>query len=158
MSKDIFAEDDGREMAKVLREAKCMARYDRISHDLLSEILVAAALDGVVEGGNRRGSDVRSPRFGRVEVKSRILGTDGPFPRVSLKPSNLEKADCFVAVRWARNFTFYDAVMLPKSAVFVLHENKAQTSGMAHIRWDDWCSAEGAMSLKVKIMEILQTS
>jgi hypothetical protein len=158
MSKDIFARDDGREMARILREAKCMARYDRISHDLLSEILVAAALDGVVEGGNRRGSDVRSPRLGRVEVKSRILGTDGPFPRVSLKSNNLEKAEYFVAVRWAKDFTFCDAVMLPKSVVVVLYEDKFQTSGIAHIRWDDWCSAGGAISLKVKIMEILQAS
>jgi hypothetical protein len=135
-----------------------MARYDRVSHDLLSEILVAAALDGVVEGGNRRGFDVRSARFGRVEVKSRILGTDGPFPRVSLKASNLEKADFFVAVRWARNFTFYDAVMLPKNAALALYVNRVQTSGMAHIRWNDWCLSKGAISLKVKVMKILQTS
>jgi hypothetical protein len=156
VSKDIHAEVDGREMAKILREAKCMERYDRISHDILSEILVAASLDGIVEGGNRRGSDVISPDFGRVEVKSRILGTDGPFPRVSLKPSNLEKADYFVAVRWTHNFAFHDAVMLPKNDVVELYGIKVQNSGMAHIGWQDWCYAKGAISLKPKITKILE--
>lgn len=157
MEKDKFAAQDGKEMARILREAECMQRYDKISHDLLGEILVAAALDGIVEGGNRRGSDVRSTIYGRVEVKSRILGTDGPFPRVSLRPSNLEKADFFVAIRWKRDFQFYDAVMLPKAAVLGLYGDRVQSSGMAHIKWDDWCASEQAISLHEKIEAVIST-
>lgn len=155
MSKDEFAASDAREMAHILQNSKCIQRYDRISHDLLGEILVAAALEGFVEGGNRRGSDVRSPTYGRVEVKSRILGTDGPFPRVSLRPSNLEKADNFVAIRWHRDFTFHDAVLNSKQTVLQLYRGKEQVSGMAHIKWADWCEAKGAISLREKIVNIL---
>lgn len=155
MTKDQFAAEDAREMARILQTANCIRRYDKISHDLLSEILVAEALEGFVEGGNRRGSDVRSPNFGRVEVKSRILGTDGPFPRVSLRPSNLEKADNFVAIRWNRDFSFHDAILNSKETVLALHHRKAQKNGMAHISWSDWCEGLGAISLKNKIENIL---
>ncbi|WP_157769994.1 hypothetical protein [Ruegeria profundi] len=155
MSKNDYASEDAREMAKILRTAKCIRRYDKISHDLLGEILVAAALEGVVEGGNRRGSDIHAPAFGLVEVKSRILGTDGPFPRVSLRPSNIEKADYFVAIRWNRDFSFYDAVMNSKEAVLPLYSVKKQGSGVAHISWKDWCSTSGAVSLKERMIQIL---
>ncbi|MBD9529477.1 hypothetical protein [Paracoccus sp. PAR01] len=158
MTKNEFAAEDAREMARILRNAKCMQRYDKISHDLLGEILVAAALNGFVEGGNRRGSDVRAPAYGRVEVKSRILGTDGPFPRVSLRPSNLEKADHFVALRWNRDFSFHDAVMNTKEAVMHLYRGKEQHSGMAHITWKDWCGAAGALSLRAEIIGLLNES
>lgn len=155
MDKQKYAAPDAKEMATILKQADCMKRYDRISHDILSEILVAAALDGEVEGKNRRGSDVRSSLHGRIEVKSRILGTDGPFPRVSLKTSNIEKADFFVAVRWEKDFSFHDAVMLPKDAACRLYSERRQSSGTAHISWKDWQIAPGAVSLKTKIGGIL---
>ncbi|MGP6089769.1 hypothetical protein [Antarctobacter jejuensis] len=157
MSKNEHAAEDAREMAMILRTANCIRRYDKISHDLLAEILVAAALEGVVEGGNRRGSDVNTSLYGRVEVKSRVLGTDGAFPRVSLRPSNLEKADHFVAIRWNRDFSFYDAVMNSKASVLHLYRGKEQSSGAAHISWKDWCAATDAISLKGKITKILNS-
>jgi hypothetical protein len=155
VSKQDFALADAKEMAAILTSAKCLVRYDKIAHELLSELLVAIATKGEVVGGNNRGSDVFSDEYQRVEVKSRILGTDGPFPRVSLRPSNLEKADNFVAVRWKADFTFYDAVMLPKSAVLKLHADKSQSNGMAHISWLDWKNNSQAVSFKEKCVEVL---
>lgn len=146
-TKQDFATQDAKEMAEILRSANCIQRYDKIAHELLSELLVSIATGGEVVGGNNRGSDVWSEKHGRIEVKSRILGTDGPFPRVSLRQSNLEKADYFVAVRWTSRFEFYDAVMLPKPAVLTLYEYKVQGSGMAHIAWSNWISHPDAESM-----------
>lgn len=155
MSKQEFAVADAREMATILRNAKCMARYDKIAHELLSELLVAISLKGEVVGGNNRGSDVFSMEYKKVEVKSRILGTDGPFPRVSLRKSNLEKADHVVAVRWNPDFTFHDAIMLPKSAVIELHDAKSQSNGMAHISWADWKNHSQAISIRSECLCVL---
>ncbi len=149
--KNDFINDDAAEMHSILRSASCIKRYDSISHQLLSELLVAIATEGEVVGGNNRGSDVISPKYGKIEVKSRILGTDGPFPRVSLKPHNIEKADWFVGIRWTRDFQFHEAWMLPKSAAAMLHAAKKQGSGLAHISWDNWMAGEGAIDLSPRI-------
>ena len=125
-----------------------MARYDKISHEILAELLISIVIDGKVIGGNNRGSDVKSPAHAFIEVKSRILGTDGQFPRVSLKQHNIEKADWFAAVRWTREYTLDDAVMLPKSSACVLYEQKKQSQGLAHISWTDWTSSPDAQSLR----------
>ena len=80
-NKQMHAVADATEMMNILQTSKCMARYDHISHELLSELLVAIATGGEVIGGNNLGSDVSSPTYGLIEVKSRIFGTDGPNPR-----------------------------------------------------------------------------
>ena len=134
-------------MAGILRTAQCFQRYDKIAHELLSELLVAIATGGEVVGGNNRGSDVWSEKYGRIEVKSRILGTDGPYPRVSLRQSNLEKADHFVAVRWTKAFELHGAVMLPKSVVLKLYDAKLQKSGTAHIAWSEWIGQQESQDI-----------
>mgnify|MGYP001197191509 CR=1 FL=1 len=146
--KQRHAAEDAREIWSILQTAKCMARYDKISHEILAELLVSIATGGEVIGGNNRGSDVRSPRFWLIEVKSRILGTDGPYPRVSWKQHNLDKADWFAAVRWHRDYALYDAVMLPKPSARELYEKKRQATGLAHVGWSDWASAPGGMNIR----------
>lgn len=153
--KQDHAAEDAREIWSILQTAKCMARYDKISHEILAEILVAIATGGEVIGGNNRGSDVRSPQFGLIEVKSRILGTDGPYPRISLKQHNLDKADWFAAVRWHRNYALYDAVMLPKLVARELYDKKRQASGLAHIGWADWSSAAGAKNIRAECEDVM---
>lgn len=153
--KNEFAIQDAAEMFGILRTAKCIARYDSISHQLLSELLVAIATGGEVVGGNNRGSDVFSPQYGKIEVKSRILGTDGEFPRISLKQHNLDKADWFVAVRWTKRFEFHDAVALPKSAVLPLFDGRMVGGKVAHTSWKNWLAAAGALSLAEKVKAVL---
>ena len=157
-NKQDHAVGDAKEMWNILRTAQCMARYDKVSHEVLAELLVSIATNGEVIGGNNRGSDVRSPEYGLVEVKSRILGTDGPYPRVSLKQHNIEKADWFAAVRWARDYTLYDAVMLPKCSALSLYEVKKQAkSGTAHIGWSDWKSAPDGLSLREACLKAIES-
>jgi hypothetical protein len=153
--KNDFITNDAAEMHSILRSASCIKRYDSISHQLLSELLVAIATEGEVVGGNNRGSDVFSSQYGKIEVKSRILGTDGPFPRVSLKPHNIEKADWFVGIRWTRDFQFHEAWMLPKSAASTLHAVIKQDSGLAHISWESWKAGPGAVDLTQRIKAVL---
>ena len=154
--KQNHAAEDAREIWSILQTAKCMAHYDKISHEILAEILVAIATGGEVIGANNRGSDVCSPQFGLIEVKSRILGTDGPYPRVSLKQHNLDKAQWFAAIRWDRNYTLYDAVMLPKLVAQGLYEKKRQSSGLAHISWADWSSVAGAKNIRAECESVMQ--
>lgn len=155
--KAIHARDDAAEMYSVLRTANCIKRYDSISHQLLAELVVAIATDGEVVGGNNRGSDVRSPTYGNIEVKSRILGTDGPFPRVSLKPHNLDKADWIAAVRWTREFEFYDAVALPKAAAAGLFTGRLTIGRAAHVSWQSWTETPGAESLADRVRSTLES-
>jgi hypothetical protein len=154
--KDVHMKDDASEMYKILRTAQCIQRYDSISHQLLAELVVAIATDGEVFGGNKRGSDVLSPSFGRIEVKSRILGTDGAFPRISLKPHNLEKSDWIAAVRWTRSFEFYDAIALPKTAAASLFAGRMIEGKVAHVGWQSWAAAPAAVSLADKVRLALQ--
>lgn len=155
LSKQTFAIEDAKEMMHILQTSRCIARYDHISHELLSELLVAIATGGEVLGGNNLGSDVRSPSHGLIEVKSRILGSDGPYPRVSLKQRNLDKAEWIAAVRWHRDFTLYDAIMLPKSSAARLFQTRKQAKDLAHISWKDWSSDPQAMSIKGICMNAL---
>ncbi len=155
--KDAHAREDAAEMYTILRTAQCIQRYDCVSHQILAELVVAIATDGSVVGGNNRGSDVTSPTFGKIEVKSRILGTDGPFPRISLKSHNLEKSDWITAVRWTRGFEFHDAVALPKASAASLLAGRLTEGRATHVAWQTWISAPNAMSLSDKIRTVLRT-
>lgn len=155
--KSAHAQEDAAEMYSILRTAKCIKRYDSISHQLLAELVVAIATNGEVVGGNNRGSDILSPTYGKIEVKSRILGTDGPFPRISLKPHNLDKSDWIAAVRWTRDFEFYDAVALPKAAAEKLFAGRLTESRASHVAWQTWISTPGAESFSARVRAALRS-
>lgn len=146
---------DAIEMMQILSTAKCIARYSSISLDRVSEILTAIVTNGTVIGRNSKGRDILSPTFGLVEVKSRVLGTDGPLPRVSLKAANIEKADYFVAVRWTEKMEFHDAVGLSKAAVAPLYAARRQSGGLAHIGWRDWIAIPTARNLRAEMLSVL---
>lgn len=142
-------------MMQILSTARCIARHSIISPDRLSEILTALVTGGELAGGNSKGYDVISPEFGHIEVKARILGTDGPFPRVSLRASNIEKADFFMAVRWTETMRLQEAVALPKAEATALYTAKRQGSGLAHIAWRDWVAAPGARHFGDEMRRVL---
>lgn len=154
MYPDILRQD-AIEMIRILSKAQCMERHTSISPDRLSEILTAIATGGEIVGGNSKGYDVISPEYGRIEVKARILGTDGPFPRVSLKASNIDKADLIMAVRWTEKMELHDAIALPKAGAAVLYAAKRQGGGLAHIAWRDWIAAPDARRFRDEMRRIL---
>lgn len=146
---------DTAEMAAILRTAKCIARHPVISHSRLAEVLTALVTAGSLTDSNAKGHDVISPAFGVIEVKSRVLGTDGPFPRVSLRASNIEKANFFVAVRWTPDMRLYDAIGLPRTSVAVLYATKRQSTGLAHLAWSDWIAAPGVHSFAEEMCRLI---
>jgi hypothetical protein len=154
MNPDILRQD-AVEMIRILSTARCATRHSIISPDRLSEILTAIVTAGELVGGNSKGYDVISPEFGRVEVKARILGTDGPFPRVSLKASNITKAGFFMAVRWTNSMQLHDAVALPQADAAALYSAKRQGSGLAHIAWRDWVAAPAARRFRDEMRLVL---
>jgi hypothetical protein len=155
MIEPTFLHEDASEMIRILSTAKCIARHSIISADRLSEILTAIVTGGTIVGGNSKGHDVLSPNFGLVEVKARIMGTDGLFPRVSLKAGNIAKADFFMAVRWTKEMALYEAIGVPKTTAALLYTAKQQARGLAHIAWRDWIAAPGARSFRGEMLGAL---
>ncbi|MDR3422858.1 MAG: hypothetical protein P4L80_16710 [Xanthobacteraceae bacterium] len=157
MTDSTLLKADAREMASILRTAKCVRRHSAVSFDLLAEMLTALCTGGALAGRNAKGYDVSSPEYGRIEVKSRTLGTDGPFPRVSLSPNKMDGADWFMAVRWTEDGELHAAVMLPKTSVAPLFDRRLQARGtVAHIRWDNWQSGNGRVDLTERFREALR--
>lgn len=147
MSPEIL-QADAKEMAAALRGADCLQRHGVLSYDKLAEILTALCTRGHLHSRNAAGSDVTSPAYGRIEVRSRFLGTDGPFPRVTLSQGKLQGAEWFMAVRWDAGGDVHAAVMLPFASVAPLFAARLQKSGnKAHIAWCDWLSAPGLVDL-----------
>jgi len=135
---------DALEMAGALRNTVCTERHFVISYDKLAEILTALCTGGDLSVRNGSGYDVEAPVYGRIEVKSRALGTDGPFPRISLSPNKMKVANWFMAVRWERQGVLHAAYMLPSASVRPLFDARLQASGRtAHISWEEWRSAPG---------------
>ncbi|MGX9351508.1 hypothetical protein ACS3QZ_09910 [Shimia sp. W99] len=147
---------DAQDMAEILRTYPCAKRYSNISHGTLSEVLTAIVTKGEVIGGNSRGKDVQSEEFGRIEVKSRKLGTDGDNPRVSLRDHHLEKCDWFATFRWDENFNLAEAMMLPKKDVRPMFLERRQKSGLAHIAWSSWVSAPNRKNIKKECLEAMK--
>ncbi len=86
-----------------------------------------------------------------------MLGTDGMYPRVSLREGKFKVADQFMAVRCTPEVEFYAAVLIPKSSARPLFEARKQVSGaLAHIAWRDWISAVGAVDYTRRFADCLR--
>lgn len=150
---------DAREMHRLIQNASFMKRHSVISLDKLAEILTALCTDGSIAERNTKGHDIVSPKHGRIEVKSRVLGTDGEFPRITLSSNKLVGSDTFMAVRWDRNNNIYSAIMLDKAAVQPLYNARLQASRKsAHIAWDAWKSAPGAIDFTKPFTDLIAES
>ena len=128
-------------LPKALDEARrlqaLLLAHGPITVDALGETLVAAAFGGTRMKRNNADFDVRCPRFGLVEVRSRVLGTDGWLPRVTLRKAPLGAYDHVAALRFEPDLAFWRGVILPTAALIPLYEARKQTSGVAHIAWND---------------------
>ncbi|WP_113154186.1 hypothetical protein [Nitratireductor sp. OM-1] len=145
---------DALEMQSILRDSECFKRHQAISLDKLSELLTALATGGKITSRNTAGHDVVAP-IGKIEVKSRVLGTDGPFPRVSLRPNKLE-ADYVMAVRWTSDCVLHAAYLLPAASVRPLFSERLQASGsLAHIAWQKWIAAPLVSNFTEKFERVL---
>lgn len=115
--------------------------------DALGETLVAAAFGGTRMKRNNADFDVRCPRYGLVEVRSRVLGTDGWLPRLTLRKAPLGVYDHVAALRFAPDLSFWRGVILPTTALIPLYEARKQASGIAHIAWNDAVTHPAALDI-----------
>ncbi|MFT8246464.1 hypothetical protein [Roseomonas sp. BN140053] len=123
--------------------------------DALGETLVAAAFGGARMKRNNADFDVRCPRFGLVEVRSRVLGTDGWLPRLTLRKAPLGVYDHVAALRFALDLSFWRGVILPTAALIPLYEARKQASGIAHIAWNDAVAHSAALDITGELRAVI---
>jgi hypothetical protein len=107
--------------------------------------------------GNK-GFDVQCPRFGKVEVRGRVLGTDGHYPRITLRRSPSEGYDHLAAVRFERDFSFWRAIILPAAALGPLYEVNKQKKGSAHISWHTAAESPSTVDISDALRGVLDAS
>lgn len=136
-------------MASLLRD------YGEIKASRYFEILVAATYDGELMAPNHPEFDVHCTRFGRVQVRTRVIGTDGKYPRISLRgmPSEF---DVLIGAHLAQNFSINHAIALRSPAIEPLYLAKRQQDGkLAHIPWAQLVAAPGAEDVTKELSSIL---
>lgn len=85
-----------------------------------AEVLVAEALEGDrVPNGVNQGYDINSPRYGRIEVKCRVLPTDGRLEeRVDIGNTKADGFDYLAIVIFYPDYSVKGAVLVPYSEVW----------------------------------------
>jgi hypothetical protein len=107
-----------------LREALADHRIQDASD--YAEALIAEARSGQREAsGVNQGFDVKSPRFGRVEVKCRQLPRDGRIEeRVDLRDSKKDGIDYLAILVFLPGFRVKGAVLVPYGQVWTIIESR----------------------------------
>ena len=85
-----------------------------------AEVLVAEALGAErTQSGVNQGYDVLSPQYGRVEVKHRVLPTDGrQEERVDIRNTKADGFDYLAIVVFFTDYSVKGAVLVPYSQVW----------------------------------------
>ena len=115
---------------------RVLRRFGEVSAGRYAELMVAKLLDGEIV--NKTGHDILTPLGWKIEVKSRVNGTDSENPRVTLGPTNIREATHVVAVRFTRGYSIHAVKLLPMSAVEPLYQARKQAKGTAHIPFNDF--------------------
>lgn len=145
------AADEARRLQRLL------IAHGPISADILGEALFAAAFGGEPMARGNKDYDVRCPRFGLVEVRSRILGTDGWHPRISLRRAPNGEYDHVAALRFEQDYSFWRAVVLPTAALQRLYASRRQFSGIAHIPWSAAADDPDTIDVTAEMRAVLGT-
>ena len=127
---------------------KVLSQVGEITTGRLGELLVASVTGGEIK--NKTGFDILSPEYGKIEVKSRVLGTDGEWPRVSLGRTNIKEADYVAVLRFSPSYDIAAACMLPIEKVKALYEDYVQSKGTAHIPWEKFRKESVCIKEKVE--------
>ena len=110
-----------------------------------AELLVAEALEGRrQENSQTAGYDLHAPRYGRVEVKSRRLPSNGRREeRVSLDESKKDGFDFLAVVIFFPDFHVKGAVLIPYARVWPL----ASRHKYRRIDYKEVLAMEGAVDI-----------
>jgi len=132
--------------SRIKQHKLVLSKFGEVTGALLAEMLVAEIFEGKVVNGI--GYDVECPDGRRIEVRSRVEGTDGKMPRITLSKKKMEVCSDIVAVRFDCRYQPVEVRLVPKSELKLLYEEYCQNDGStAHIHWQKFCACEGAKDL-----------
>jgi hypothetical protein len=137
------------------RLGKLLTEHGEVAISTFAEALFAAAFGGQRTPRANPNFDVVCPRFGKVEVRARVLGTDGDYPRISLRKSPDGEFDHLAAVRLDKKLNFWKAFILPTAALKPLFDAKKQKTAKAHIAWSVFCADSGAVDITSDLMRLV---
>jgi hypothetical protein len=141
------------------RLGKLLHDHGEVAISAFAEALFAAAFGGKRMPRGNRDFDVSCPKFGKVEVRARVLGTDGAFPRVTLSKSPDGQCDHIAAIRLDENLNLWKAIILPSVALKPLYDAMIQSKGKtAHIGWSDFSDDSKAVDITAELMRFGDTS
>ena len=110
---------------ELLRDQKC-------GHpDWYAEMLFAAAFDGQLMPTNHPKYDMQTSRWGNVQVKCRVDGTDSTQNRSNFSRYALGDFEHAVIVLFERSYRIRDAIVLACSDVLSL------VRAAGHVKWAD---------------------
>jgi hypothetical protein len=116
-----------------------------------AELLVAEVLGGKVV--DKPGFDIECCDGRRVEVRSRVEGTDGNAPRITLSKKKMELCTDIVAFRFNRLYEPIEARLVRKAHLEQLYLHYRQRDGStAHVNWGKFYSCIGAEDLLSSII------
>ena len=113
-------------MRQLAETRVCLAEYAIRGTPDYAEALVADALDGRREpSGVNQGYDVLCPRYGRLEVKCRVLPADGRREeRVDLRDTKADGFDYLAIVIFYPDYSVKGAVLIPYSQVWPIVDSR----------------------------------
>lgn len=112
------------------------ARINRVRSGKLAEEMAGLAFN--LEFVDEVGYDslTRTPRRIPVEIRSRVEGTDGKVPRITLTPPKMKVAKAVIAMHFDRHGKLVRGVLVSTHAVTKLYRRYFQKKkAQSHIPW-----------------------
>ena len=137
------------EISQLARLQGEMLRKYKVGHpEWYAEMLVCAAYDGQLALTNCPGHDLTCDRFGRVQVKCRVRGTDGVAHRVNFRKYKPEDFDHAAIVIFEPDFRIMDAVVLPVTDTLGLMR------AAGHVSWQPASTHTNAISIREPLVAV----
>jgi hypothetical protein len=128
-----------------------LTTYGEVTAGRFAELLVAAVLRGKVV--HQVGYDIECSDGRRVEVRSRVEGTDGDTPRVTLNDAKMELCTDVIAIRFSSRYQPIEARLVRRVDLEPLYLKYRQKKGIAHINWARFCASPGAQELLPQVLK-----
>lgn len=132
-----------------------LTTYGEITAGRFAELLVAAAVGGRVV--DQTGYDIECSDGRRIEVRSRVEGTDGNAPRVTLNDAKMRACTEVVAIRFNARYTPVEARLVRRDDIEPLFlEYRQAKKGIAHINWARFCASPTAQELLPHVLKVFE--
>lgn len=119
-----------------------LLRQHKVGHpDWYAEMLVCAAFDGELALTNNPDFDVQCERYGTIQVKCRVDGTDTNQNRTNFKRYKRGAFDHAAIVIFESNYLLKGAVLIPIIDVLSLRR------AAGHVKWGDVKSHDNSICI-----------